>query len=74
MRVEMDRRNEKMGLKIREAQLQKILYMIVVGGREQEQQTVSLRLRSGEQIAALSIEALLDRLSREIAERGPSTV
>ncbi|MBI3621575.1 MAG: threonine--tRNA ligase [Nitrospirae bacterium] len=73
IRVEIDRRNEKMGLKIREAQLQKIPYMIVVGGREQEQQTVSLRLRSGEQIAALSVDALLDRLSREIAERGPST-
>ncbi len=72
IRVEIDRRNEKMGLKIREAQLQKIPYMIVVGGREQEQQTVSLRLRSGEQIAALSVDALLDRLAQEIADRGPS--
>jgi threonyl-tRNA synthetase len=74
IRVEIDRRNEKMGLKIRDAQLQKIPYMIVIGGREQEQQTVSLRLRSGEQIAALPIDALLDRLSREIAEHGPSTI
>jgi len=73
IRVVVDRRNEKMGLKIREAQLQKIPYMIVVGGREQEQQTVSLRLRSGEQIASLPIDALLDRLTREIEQRGPAT-
>jgi threonyl-tRNA synthetase len=73
IRVAVDRRNEKMGLKIREAQLQKIPYMIVVGGREQEQQTVSLRLRSGEQIASLSIESLLDRLTRDIEQRGPAT-
>ena len=73
IRVEIDRRNEKMGAKIRDAQLQKIPYMIVVGGREQEQQTVSLRLRSGEQIAALSIEALINRLASDIAERRSST-
>jgi threonyl-tRNA synthetase len=73
IRVEVDRRNEKMGLKIREAQLQKIPYMIIVGGREQEQHTVSLRLRSGEQIAALSVDELIDRLTREIAERRSST-
>jgi threonyl-tRNA synthetase len=73
IRVEVDRRNEKMGLKIREAQLQKIPYMVVVGGREQEQQTVSLRLRSGEQIAALTVDALIDRLTGEIADRRSST-
>ncbi|HUJ79654.1 MAG TPA: threonine--tRNA ligase [Nitrospiria bacterium] len=73
VRVDVDRRNEKMGLKIREAQVQKIPYMIVVGGREQEQQTVSLRMRNGEQIAALSIDALLERLTREIEQRAPAS-
>jgi len=73
IRVEVDRRNEKMGLKIRDAQLQKVPYMIIVGGREQEQHTVSLRLRSGEQIAALNVDELVDRLTREIAERRSST-
>ena len=47
-RVEVDHRSEKIGKKIREAQLEKVPYMLVVGDRDMENQTVSLRLRSGE--------------------------
>ena len=44
-RVELDRRSEKLGYKIRDAQARKVPYMLVIGGREQEAGTVSLRLR-----------------------------
>src|SRR5262249_16063313 len=50
LRAELDDRSEKLGYKIRDAQLQKIPYMLVVGEREAQQQTVSLRKRSGEEI------------------------
>ncbi len=73
VRVEIDQRNEKMGLKIRDAQLQKTPYMVIVGAREAERQTVSLRLRSGEQVADLSQQALIDRLREEITSRRSST-
>ena len=50
----MDGRNEKIGKKIREATLEKIPYMLVVGDRDIENQTVSVRLRSGEDLGAMS--------------------
>ena len=55
-RVEVDHRNEKIGKKIREAQLQKIPYMLVVGDRDMENQTVSVRHRSGEDLGAMSMD------------------
>ena len=54
-RVEVDHRSEKIGKKIREAQLEKVPYMLVVGDRDMENQTVSLRLRSGEDQGAMSL-------------------
>ena len=54
-RVEVDHRNEKIGKKIREATLEKIPYMLVVGDRDMENGTVSLRLRSGEDKGAMSL-------------------
>ena len=56
-RAEVDGRNEKIGKKIREATLEKIPYMLVVGDRDMENQTVSVRLRSGEDLGAMSLEA-----------------
>jgi threonyl-tRNA synthetase len=64
-RVELDVRSEKLGYKIREAQLHKVPYMLVVGAREAESGTVSLRLRSGEDLGALPI----DDVAARIAER-----
>ena len=54
-RVETDHRNEKIGKKIREATLEKVPYMLVVGDRDMENQTVSLRLRTGEDKGAMSL-------------------
>ena len=54
-RVEVDHRSEKIGKKIREAQLEKVPYMLVVGDRDMENETVSLRLRSGEDQGAMSL-------------------
>jgi threonyl-tRNA synthetase len=55
-RVELDARNEKLQAKIRDAQLQKIPYMLVVGDKDQAAGTVSVRLRSGEDLKAKTLE------------------
>ena len=54
-RVEVDGRNEKVGKKIREATLEKIPYMLVVGDRDMEASTVSVRTRGGEDLGAMSL-------------------
>jgi threonyl-tRNA synthetase len=69
LRVEADLRREKLGLKIREAQLQKIPYMLVVGNREVEQEQVSVRVRSGENLGAMSVSAFVHRAQEEIATK-----
>jgi threonyl-tRNA synthetase len=70
LRVEVDDRQEKIGYKIREAQLQKIPYMLVVGDREIETSTVSVRERSGGDKGASSIDAFLASARDEIARKG----
>src|SRR5689334_13534760 len=72
VRSELDDRNEKLGYRIREAQLRKVPYMLVCGGREAEQGTVSLRHRSGEDLGAIPVDRVLADLAREIAAREPS--
>jgi threonyl-tRNA synthetase len=70
-RAELDSRNEKLGYKIREAQLAKIPYAIVIGAKEVEAQTVAPRRRGGENLAPLSVNDFIDRLKAEVAqERG----
>jgi len=66
LRVELDERQEKIGYKIREAQLQKIPYMLVVGDREVEEKTVSVRTRAGGDQGARSIGAFLTDARQEI--------
>jgi threonyl-tRNA synthetase len=66
LRVEVDERPERMNAKIRDAQLQKIPYMLIVGDREAEAGAVSVRLRSGEDLKALSLEEFLVRVQQEI--------
>ena len=56
IRAELDDRNEKLGYKIRDAQVRKVPYMLVVGGREAEQGTVSLRPRTGEDRGAIAVD------------------
>jgi len=65
IRAELDIRNEKLGLKIREAQLQKIPYMLVVGDKEEEQQTVSPRTRGGENLGAWPVARLIEKIKEE---------
>ena len=65
-RVEVDERNEKVGKKIREATLEKIPYMLVVGDRDMENNTVSVRLRSGEDVGAMSLEDFTARIRQDV--------
>jgi len=66
LRAHLDTRSEKIGYKIREAQLMKIPYMIILGGREQEHEQVAIRLRSGEDLGSMPVEAFLERINSEI--------
>jgi threonyl-tRNA synthetase len=74
LRVEVDERQEKIGYKIREAQVQKIPYMLVVGNRELETDTVSVRGRSDGDLGALGIDEFVERAKIEIAEKGRRTL
>jgi threonyl-tRNA synthetase len=65
-RVEVDARNEKTGFKVREAELQKIPYMLVVGDRDMTNQTVSVRKRSAGDQGAMTLDAFIARLQEEI--------
>jgi len=70
LRAELDERQEKIGFKIREAQLQKVPYMLVVGDREADTGSVSVRERSGGDKGASSIEAFIAAARDEIARKG----
>ena len=69
VRVETDVRNEKIGKKIREATLEKIPYMLVVGDRDIENRTVSVRHRSGEDLGAMTLEAFAELLAEEVSAK-----
>ncbi len=72
VRAELDDRNEKLGYRIREAQIRKVPYMLVVGERESQNGTVSLRHRSGEDLGAVPLDRVLADLAREIGSRASS--
>ena len=69
VRVEVDRRNETIGYKLRNAQLEKLPYMIVVGAKEVEANTVAVRSRKDGEKGAMSIDAFIAELMTEIAEK-----
>jgi threonyl-tRNA synthetase len=69
LRAELDERQEKIGYKIREAQLQKIPYMLVVGDREAEQDTVAVRTRTGGDQGARPVEAFITAAVEEARAR-----
>lgn len=69
LRAELDESAEKLGAKIRNAQLQKIPYMLVVGGKEEEQNAVAVRLRTGEDLGAMAIPAFLERVGERVTGR-----
>jgi threonyl-tRNA synthetase len=69
LRVEVDERYEKIGYKIREAQLQKIPYMLVVGDKEAAEGTVSVRARAGGDKGSTSLEEFLRATSSEVSRK-----
>ena len=70
IRVEVDDRNEKIGYKIREAQLQKIPYMLVVGDKEVEANAVGVRSRSDGDIGAMPINEFVKKIVEEVENFG----
>ena len=68
LRAEADLRNEKLGKKVREAQLAKVPYMLVIGDQEAADRTVTPRTRKGEQLPPMDLEAFVSMLKREIEE------
>ncbi|MBI5326981.1 MAG: threonine--tRNA ligase [Deltaproteobacteria bacterium] len=65
IRVELDIRNEKLGLKVREAQLKKIPYMLVIGNSEEEKQVVAPRTRIGATLEPMSVDEFIGLVSKE---------
>ncbi|OQX11691.1 MAG: threonine--tRNA ligase [Desulfobulbaceae bacterium A2] len=70
VRIEHDLRNEQLGYKIREAQLMKVPYMLIVGAREMENSTVTVRRRDGENLPPMTAEEFITFVQRECGERG----
>jgi len=69
IRVEGDFRNEKLGLKVREAQLQKIPYMLILGDKEAEKEGLTPRLRSGQNLPFMSQGEFVDLINEECRQR-----
>ena len=70
VRAEVDTRSERVNLKIRQAQLEKTPYMLIVGDKEVTGATVSIRLRSGEQMADQTLDSFKETIGTAIANRG----
>jgi len=68
-RVDLDLRNEKIGFKIREHTLQRVPYLLVVGDREMENQSVAVRTRSGEDLGTMTLDEFAERLRTDEAQR-----
>ena len=66
IRVEVDSRNEKVGYKIREAQMDKVPYMFIIGGREAESRSVSLRMRKEGDIGAMPVTEAIEKVKKEV--------
>ena len=77
VRVEFDQRNEKLNYKIRESQLQKVPYMIIIGDKEAAEGKASVRLRTGETLNDWTIDQVFGMIRKDIAQRnlkpGPET-
>lgn len=69
VRAHLDDRGERMQAKIRDAQLQKVPYMLVVGDREAAAGAVAVRLRSGEDLGPMPLRALVERVLEEVGQR-----
>jgi threonyl-tRNA synthetase len=72
IRAERDFRNEKLGMKIREAEIQKIPYMVVLGEREVSQNMVAPRARTGRTLKSMKVEEFIQRIKEECFIGGES--
>jgi len=70
IRVSTDLRNEKIGFKIREHTLQRTPYLLIVGDREVETDSVAIRTRSGEDLGTMTVDQLIETILQENANRG----
>jgi len=69
LRADNDIRGEKLGYKVREAQLQKIPYMLIVGAREKDSGTVAVRTRRGEDLGGMKVEDFIRKIKEEIESK-----
>ena len=69
IRVEADVRGEKLGYKVREAELAKTPYMLVVGAREIENEQVAVRTRQGNNLGAMPVAAFIERIQEDIGSK-----
>ncbi len=69
LRVELDQSKDRMQAKIRRAQLQKVPYMLIIGDKESAAGAVAVRLRNGEDLGAMPVEAFIARAKEDIAAR-----
>ena len=69
IRVEVDERNERLQAKIRDAQLEKVAYMLIVGDREEKERTVAERGRSGKDYGAQPLDKFIEDIKKEIKEK-----
>ncbi|RME16247.1 MAG: threonine--tRNA ligase, partial [Bdellovibrio sp.] len=68
-RVELDLRNEKLNYKIREAQLQRVSYILIIGEKEAQNQSLSVRLPRGKQVNDIKMESFLKAILEERDQR-----
>jgi len=68
-RSKIDLRNEKIGFKIREHSMQRVPYLLIIGDKEMDNQTVAVRTQKGEDLGSLAVNVLIERLKTEIADR-----
>ncbi|MEO1899505.1 MAG: threonine--tRNA ligase, partial [Methylococcales bacterium] len=68
-RVKIDLRNEKIGFKIREHSMQRVPYLLIIGDKELENQTIAVRSQKGEDLGGLSMTDLIAKLNQEIEDR-----
>lgn len=69
IRAEIDQRNEKLGRKIRDAKMQKVPYILVLGDEEQQEGTVTVRAHQQEALETVSVDAFIQKLEQEIRHK-----
>ena len=69
IRVELDDRNETLGGKIRDAQVEKVPYMVIIGDKEENAQKIAVRERSGKDAGQIAIDEFVSKIKKEIEEK-----